>query len=124
MNREVHVRICEGPELRCSGLLGVVENVVGKGVTRSRQVGIGKMSDGCEPSVVDVSKTVEMTSEPGWQHDPGISLEDTRLLSRRCPAYMQHDPDLGFRMEHVKASSDTAAEVMGGERENLKRRQP
>jgi hypothetical protein len=36
----------------------VVENVVGKGVTRSRQVGIGKMSDGREPSVVDVSKTV------------------------------------------------------------------
>jgi hypothetical protein len=36
----------------------VVENVVGKGVRRSRQVGIGKMSDGCEPSVVDVSKTV------------------------------------------------------------------
>jgi len=36
----------------------VVENVVGKGATRSRQVGIGKMSDGREPSVVDVSKTV------------------------------------------------------------------
>ena len=39
-----------------------VENVVGKGVTRSRQVGIGKMSDGREPSVVDASKTVEVTS--------------------------------------------------------------
>jgi len=43
----------------------VVENVVGKGATRSRQVGIGKMSDGCEPSVVDVSKTVQMASKPG-----------------------------------------------------------
>jgi hypothetical protein len=102
----------------------VVENVVGKGVTRSRQVGIGKMSDGYEPSVVDVSKTVQMTSKPGWHHDPGMSLEDTCLLSRWCPAHRQHDPGPGFRMEHVKASTDTAAGMMGGERENLKRREP
>jgi hypothetical protein len=36
----------------------VVENVAGKGVTWSRQVWIGKMSDGRKPSAVDVSKTV------------------------------------------------------------------
>ena len=36
----------------------VVENVAGKGVTRSRQVWSGKMSDGRKPSAVDVSKTV------------------------------------------------------------------
>lgn len=102
----------------------VVENVVGKGVTRSRQVGIGKMSDGCEPSVVDVSKTVQMTSKLGWHHDPGMSLEDTRLLSRWCPAHRQHDPGPGSRMEHVKASPETVAGLMGGERENPKRRKP
>ena len=56
-------------------------------------------------------------------HDPGMSLEDTRLLSRWCPAHRQHDPGPGFRMEHVKACPDTAASD-GGERENLKRRKP
>jgi hypothetical protein len=34
----------------------VVENVVGKGVARSRQVWVGKMSDGRKSSAVDVSK--------------------------------------------------------------------
>jgi hypothetical protein len=34
----------------------VVENVVGKGATGSRQVWVGKMSDGRESSAVDVSK--------------------------------------------------------------------
>jgi hypothetical protein len=34
----------------------VVLNVVGKGAARSRQVRVGKMSDGREPSAVDVSK--------------------------------------------------------------------
>ena len=37
-------------------LMTVVLNVVGKGVTRSRQVWTGKMCDGRESSVVDVSK--------------------------------------------------------------------
>jgi len=37
----------------------VVLNVVGKGATRSRQVWVGKMSDGREPSAVDVSKAVD-----------------------------------------------------------------
>ena len=36
----------------------VVLNVVGKGAARSRQVGVGKMSDGRESSAVDVSKVV------------------------------------------------------------------
>ena len=34
----------------------VVVNVVGKGAARSRQVWVGKMSDGRESSAVDVSK--------------------------------------------------------------------
>jgi hypothetical protein len=87
----------------------VVLNVVGKGAARSRQVRVGKMSDGRESSAVDVSKTVEMTPKPGLHHDSGISLGDTRLLPRRRPAYRQHEPDLGPSMEHAKAYSETAA---------------
>ena len=87
----------------------VVLNVVGKGGARSRQVWVGKMSDGRESSAVDVSKTVEMTSKPGLHHYSGMSLGDTRLLPRRRPAYRQHEPDLGAFMEHAKARSETAA---------------
>ncbi len=87
----------------------VVENVVGKGAAGSRQVWVGKMSDGREPSAVDVSKTVEMTSKPGLHHDPGMSLGGARVLPRRRPAYRQHDPDQGSSMEHVKAYPETAA---------------
>jgi hypothetical protein len=87
----------------------VVLNVVGKGAARSRQVWVGKMSDGRESSAVDVSKRSEMTSEPGLHLCPGMSLGDTRLLPRRRPAYRQHEPDLGASMERVKACPDTAA---------------
>jgi len=87
----------------------VVLNVVGKGAARSRQVGVGKMSDGRESSAVDVSKHSETTSEPGLRLCPGMSLGETRLLLRRRPAYRQHDPDRGASMERVKASPDTAA---------------
>lgn len=68
------------------------------------------MSDGCEPSAVDVSKRSQMRSEPESQNYSGISLGDTRLLPRRSPAYRQHEPGQGSRMEHVKARPDTAAE--------------
>ena len=87
----------------------VVLNVVGKGAARSRQVWVGKMSDGRESSAVDVSKHSETTSKPGSHLCPGISLGETRLLPRRHPAYRQHDPDRGASMERVKASPDTAA---------------
>jgi len=87
----------------------VVENVVGKGATRSRQVWVGKMSDGRRSSAVDVSKVGKMTSKPGLHLGPGISLGVTRLLPRRRPAYRQHEPDLGSFMERVKAGPDTAA---------------
>jgi hypothetical protein len=97
------------PELHW--LKTVVVNVVGKGAARSRQVGVGKMSDGRESSAVDVSKAGEMTSKPGLLLRPGMSLGVTRLLPRRRPAYRQHDPDQGSSMERVKASSDTVAEV-------------
>jgi hypothetical protein len=87
----------------------VVENVVGKGATRLRQVRVGKMSDGRKSSAVDVSKTVQTTSKPGSHHNPGMSLGVTRLLPRRRPGYRQHEPDLGSSMERVKACPDTAA---------------
>ena len=87
----------------------VVLNVVGKGAARSRQVRVGKLSDGRESSAVDVSKRSETTSEPGLHLCPGMSLGATRLLPRRRPAYRQHEPDLGASMERVKASLDTAA---------------
>jgi hypothetical protein len=87
----------------------VVVNVVGKGATRSCQVGVGKMSDGRQSSAVDVSKAGKMTSKPGSLLRSGMSLGVTRLLPRRRPAYRQHEPDLGASMERVKASPDTAA---------------
>ena len=87
----------------------VVLNVVGKGAARSRQVWVGKMSDGRKSSAVDVSKAGKMTSKPGSLLHPGMSLGGTRLLSRRRPAYRQHEPDRGASMERVKACPDTAA---------------
>ena len=87
---------------------GVV-NVVGKGVTRSRQVRVEKMSDGREPSAVYVSKHHQSTSKPGPLIRPGMSLGGTRLLPGRRPAYRQHDLDRGASMERVKACPDTAA---------------
>ena len=86
----------------------VVLNVVGKGATRSRQVWVGKMSDGRESSAVDVSKAGKMTSKPGLLLRSGMSLGGARLLPRRRPAYRQHEPDQGSSMERVKACPDTA----------------
>src|SRR5712691_3409608 len=50
-----------------------------------------------------------MTSEPGSIAYSGMNLEVTRLPSRWCPAYRQHESGPGSRMEHVKARLDTAA---------------
>jgi hypothetical protein len=55
-------------------------------------------------TVSDVSKPIQLTSKPGSAPYPGMSLGDTRLLPRRCPAYRQHESDLGARMERVKVS--------------------
>ena len=52
----------------------VVLNVVGKGAARSRQVWVGKMSDGRKSSAVDVSKAGKMTSKPGSLLRSGVSL--------------------------------------------------
>ena len=55
-------------------------------------------------TVGDVSKLIQWTSKPGSAPHPGMSLGDTRLLPRRCPAYRQHESDPGARMERVKVS--------------------
>jgi hypothetical protein len=68
------------------------------------------MSDGRESSVVDVSKRSQMRSKPGSEINLGMSLGDTRLLPRWSPAYRQHEPGPGSRMERVKACPDTAAD--------------
>jgi hypothetical protein len=95
---------------RLHWLKTVVVSVVGKVVAGLRQVWVGKMSDGRSvSSAVDVSKCSEMASKPGRSSCPGMSLEGSRLLSRRRPAYRQHDPDRGSPMERVKAYLDTAA---------------
>ena len=74
----------------------------GKGAPVSAS-GTGR-EDERERTVSDVSKPIQLTSEPGLVPHPGISLGDTRLLPRRCPAYRQHEPDPGSRMERVKVS--------------------
>ncbi len=95
------------PHLRW--LKTVVESVVGKVAARSRQVWVGKMSDGRKSSAVDVSKAGKTTSKPGSLVRPGLCLGDTRLLPRRRPAYRQHEPDQGCSMERVKVYPGTVA---------------
>ena len=87
----------------------VVENVVGKGAARSRQLRVGKMSDGRESSAVDVSKRFRRRRNQGRTTTLGRAWWIPGLLPRRRPAYRQHDPDRGSSMEHVKACPDTAA---------------
>lgn len=48
-----------------------------------RQVGIGKAS---ASSALMKCRNFKMASEPGRGSCPGMSLADTRLLARRCPA--------------------------------------
>jgi hypothetical protein len=81
--------------------------------------------DGRKRTVSDVSKLIQLTSKPGSAPHPGMSLGDTRLLLRRCPAYRQHEPDPGSRMERVKVSPrNCSREMSGDERECLKRQKP
>ena len=60
-----------------------------------------------EFSAVDVSKPPQTTSKPELLAYSGKNLGDSRLLPRWCPAYRQHEPDPGSRLEHVKARPDT-----------------
>src|SRR5674536_277511 len=67
-----------------------------------------------EFSAVDVSKANETTSEPEAGLYSGMNLGDSRLLPRWCPAYRQHEPGPGSRLEHVKARPDTGVSVPEG----------
>src|SRR3954452_22092905 len=100
----------------------VVVSVAGKGVAGLRQVRSGKMSDGREPSAVDVSKPSQTRSKPRSQIYLGMSLGYTRLLPRRSPAYRQHEPGPGSCAERVKACPILS--LTNGERECFKRRNP
>src|SRR5215813_10666884 len=87
------------------------------------------MSDEREFSAVDVSKANQTTSKPRLGLCLGMNLGDIRLLPRWCPAYRQHEPGPGSRVEHVKARLDTACPyhetvARSGERETSKRRNP
>ena len=53
----------------------------------------------------DVSKSLLMTSEPGLMERPGMSLEATCVLSRRCPACRWREPGPGSGAERGNLSS-------------------
>src|SRR5664280_1137210 len=87
----------------------------GKGALSACQLGTGKMVGNICRGRVERCK---VTSEPGPPVCPGKSLGDTRLLPRRRPAYRQHEPGPGSRMERVKVTprSDTYGWREGGPR--------
>ena len=62
-----------------------------------------------EFSAVDVSKLGQTTSKPRPEVCLGRSLGDIRLPPRWCPAYRQHEPGPGSRMERVKARAIPSA---------------
>ena len=64
----------------------VVLNVVGKGAARSRQVWVGKMSDGREFSAVDVSKAVRRCRN----QDRPIVLGSAWGKPVYCPGGIRH----------------------------------
>ena len=47
----------------------------------------------------DASKQTWTTSKPGSSPCSGISVEDTYLLTTRCPVFRRRDSHLGFRTE-------------------------
>jgi hypothetical protein len=57
-----------------------------------RQVGIGKAS--ASESLLKCRNWFEMASELGRVRGSRMSLADTRLLARRCPACRRREPDL------------------------------
>ena len=69
--------------------------------------------DELEFSAVDVSKATHSTSKPRPGSCLGMNLGDIRLLPRWCPAYRQHEPGPGSRLEHAKARTDTTAPAPG-----------
>src|SRR6266536_2636549 len=57
-----------------------------------RQVGTGKVS--ASSSLLTCRNWFEVASELGRARGPRMSLADTRLLARRCPACRRREPGL------------------------------
>ena len=68
---------------RCVGQEPVVLSVAGKGALPARQVRATEASE--SDTAIEVSKGVDGI-KTGGSVNLGIGLEDTCLLSRRCPA--------------------------------------
>ena len=87
---------------------------------RRCQVGIGKAS---ESESLVTCRNLEMTSKPGCQCDPGMSLAGARLLARRCPACRRREPDLLRPCGTGEGVSGHVLPGQAGERERPKRSQ-
>src|SRR6476661_6303726 len=124
MNREVHVRICEGRRVRLPPATRRRGERCGKG---ARDASGGDREDGAQSSfsgiAVDVSLLNKVASKPGCSRS-------ARDESGGCPCFwpggVRHvgdvSPVCGFCMERGKACSDTAVRLVAeGEREPAKR---
>jgi hypothetical protein len=76
------------------------------------------------PLPPEASKRSETTSKPGSGSNPGISLGDTRLLPRRCPAYRQHESGVRLSYGTCERVPRNRRRATGGEREGPERQKP
>src|SRR3974390_1586351 len=56
-----------------------------------------------------------MTSKPGSHHCYGISMEDTYLLTTRCPVYRRRDSHSGSRTELETLIGDVKGKRTSGD---------
>jgi hypothetical protein len=90
---------------------------------RMRQVGIGKASVSSSPR--KCRNQFQLASKLGRARGPRMSLADTRLLARWCPACRRASPVCGFHVERGRAGADNAVRRgVDGERERVKRQKP
>jgi len=82
------------------------------------QVGAGKTN------AVEVSKQTRLTSEPGRQTSPGMSLAGARLLARWCPACRRREPGQAAFVWNGRERVLILSPGSGGERECPARLKP
>jgi hypothetical protein len=70
---------------------------------------------------VDASLLEKAASEPGVTFWPGMSLADTRLLARWCPAWRRREPGLRLSCGTWESAPRYGRALKGGERENPER---
>ena len=70
---------------------------------------------------VDASLLEKVASKPGVTFWPGMSLADTRLLARWCPAWRRREPDLRLSCGTWESAPRYCLPGKGGEREIPKR---